>query len=435
METVRHLCRIVSIFLAVIMIVMAAPPSADAQQEASQQPEAATEQALGLELINSFGGALSAVAVQGDYVYLGEGFSLTVLDTSDPAMLIAIGQSSALPNLIQDVALAGNYAYVVAKESGLYVLDVSNRRRPSIAASLDTPGEAYGITIIGKTAFVADGSAGLRIIDITNPESPQEIGALDTAGTTYQVAVAGDLAYLADGKYLRTVDISDLTAPVERGSYTESWSIWFAGVAVAGEYIYATNGQALQIFDMTNPAVPTEIGSISAVSTAHRVRLAGNYAYVNGGSYLVEIFDITKPAAPVYVGQYGRHGGTTGLAIAGNRLYAPTMNGLYVCSIASPEAPVLTSDYASPGPTYDVALGRESPLCRRSRRRASDLRCQKLDQACAPGPTQPGGQRCLECVCSRQHRDRARHARVRRPRTPFRRRIRPSSARRTGHAT
>ena len=302
MKSVRSLCLVVSILLTLIIVGMGAPPSAHAQQEVTRKPEAAAAQELGLELIHSFGGAVAAVAVQGEYAFLGEGFSLTVLDASNPAMLIAVGRSSALPDLIQDIAIAGDYAYVVAKEAGLYVLDISNPRKPSVAASLDTPGEAYGVTIRGATAFIADGGAGLRIVDITNPESPQ---ALDTAGKTYQVAVAGALAYLADGKYLRTVDISDLTAPVERGTHTELWSVWYAGVAAAGKYAYVTDGLALLILDMTNPVAPVKTSWTSAVSTAHRIRLAGDYAYVNGGSYLVEIFDITKPAAPVYVGQYG----------------------------------------------------------------------------------------------------------------------------------
>ncbi len=356
MRNSRSLCLFLSILLTLTVFSMGAPRSAHAQQEVTQQSESAADQARGLELIHSFGGAVSAVAIQGDFVYFGESFCLTVLDNSDPEKLIVVGRSSALPDLIQNIAIAGDYAYVVAKGAGLYVFDITNPLKPSIAGSLDTPGEARGVTIRGNTAFIADGGAGLRIIDITDPKSPQEIGALDTTGTTNEVALADDLAYLADGKYLRTVDISNLQSPVELSAYTESWSIYFASIAAVGKLAYATNGQGLQIFDMTNPAAPVEVSSTYAVSGAFRLRLVGAYAYVNGGSYLVEIFDITKPAAPIYVGQYGRYGGTTSLAIAGNRLYATTLYGLYACSIADPKAPVLTADYSSPGPTYDVAL-------------------------------------------------------------------------------
>jgi len=113
-------------------------------------------EAQNVELVGQIGGSTYAVAVQGDYAYIGVGPRLVILDISTPRSPSVIGQTDVLPDIVQDVVVADGYAYI------------------------------------------ADGSSGLRIIDISDPAAPNEVGYYDTLGNARDVAVAGDYAYVAD---------------------------------------------------------------------------------------------------------------------------------------------------------------------------------------------------------------------------------------------
>ena len=71
---------------------------------------------LNVDYIGHIGGAKLAVAVQGDYAYVGEGGSLTVLDISHPTTPIVVGRTDIFPQIVQGVAVSGGYAYVVVGE-------------------------------------------------------------------------------------------------------------------------------------------------------------------------------------------------------------------------------------------------------------------------------------------------------------------------------
>ena len=69
--------------------------------------------------------------------------------------------------------VVGNYAYVADGNSGLQIIDVSDKTTPFIAGSVNTPGRAYRVWVSGNYAYIADGyDGGLQVIDISNPDSP-----------------------------------------------------------------------------------------------------------------------------------------------------------------------------------------------------------------------------------------------------------------------
>ena len=73
-----------------------------------------------VQLVAQIGGALSAMAVRGDYAFIGVGVNLIILDvsgSSDPV----IGQVKLLPHskhVIEDIAVDDKYAYVAAGQAG-----------------------------------------------------------------------------------------------------------------------------------------------------------------------------------------------------------------------------------------------------------------------------------------------------------------------------
>jgi len=152
-----------------------------------------------VELLGQIGGGTSAVAVQGTIAYIGVGFHLVILDVSTPANPLYLGQTAALPGIVQDVAVVGRMAYIADGSGGLRIVDVSDLTSPSEVGAYDTSEAACDVAVVGSTAYVAAGESGLRIIDISDPTSPSELGTCDTPGNARSAAVVGSTAYIADG--------------------------------------------------------------------------------------------------------------------------------------------------------------------------------------------------------------------------------------------
>ena len=83
---------------------------------------AVQQQSQNVQLVGQIGGETYAVAVQGNYAYIGVGPRLVILDVSNPALPAVVGQTGVLPGVVEDVALDGNYAYVADGNGGLIIL-------------------------------------------------------------------------------------------------------------------------------------------------------------------------------------------------------------------------------------------------------------------------------------------------------------------------
>jgi len=288
------------------------------------------------------GGPFSAVAVSGDYVYLGS-YGLVIADVSDPSAPGVVG-GVGLPAEVYGLAVSGGYAYVTygewdSRESGLRVIDVSEPSSPVEVGSIGTPGYAWGVEVwattptsrrgggasgdrrehtvgpgrsrfhrhagerlrrrgVGGYAYVADFQSGLRVIDVSTPSAPVEVGFLDTAGYASDVAVSGGYAYVAD-KYmgLRVIDVNTPSAPVEVGFVETPGDCNSVAVLVGHAYVADGSG-GLRVIDISTPSAPVEVGFVDTGATG--VAVAAGYAYVAGGG--LSVVDVSTPSAPVTVG-------------------------------------------------------------------------------------------------------------------------------------
>ena len=79
--------------LVAVVFSLAAPPSAAAQGGGMF---------LTAEYVGSIGGAVQAVAVSGDYAYVGQGAGLTILDIRNPTQLVRLS-TLPIPDPVIDV--------------------------------------------------------------------------------------------------------------------------------------------------------------------------------------------------------------------------------------------------------------------------------------------------------------------------------------------
>jgi hypothetical protein len=242
-----------------------------------------------------------SAAVAGRYAYLNASYGgLQILDLAKPANPIRVGW---LPGFVDQVAIAGHYAYLATPSgpAGIQVVDVSAPANPVVVGRLaySQPNASVPSMIVaGSYLYVADYYNGLRIIDISIPADPAEVDLLP--GGAYSVAIGGHYAYVGFqfpvAPELQILDISNPAAPAKVGSFP----IYASGVAVAGRYAYIAS-DVFRVLDISDPTEPVQVGALA--SNGSSVAVAGRYAYASDGLSLT-VIDIANPTQPADAGLY-----------------------------------------------------------------------------------------------------------------------------------
>ncbi len=320
-----------SLLVLVVRILLAAP----------QEP-AATWQMVG-----QIGGPTQAVAVQGNYAYVGVGLRLVVLDVSNPITPSEVGSTTPFPYFVEDIAVSGTLAYVAAGGAGLRVVDVTTPTAPVEVGAWGSPGYAVGVAVAGNTVYLADGPYGLWAVDVSDPARPQKVGSAYDMNYAFEVAVSGHHAYIAAaGAGLLVADISDPAHPVEAGSLDTPGYAY--GVAMSGTLAYVADAwEGLQVVEVTNPLSPTVMGVCDTPGWALNVAVAGSTAYVADGAFGLRIVDVSDPAHPHEVGTYEVDGLARRVAVAGSTAYiADQRGGLRTVDAADSAQPVQLGLYS-----------------------------------------------------------------------------------------
>ncbi len=190
------------------------------------------------------------VWVAGDYAYVANGYGgFKVVKISDPEHPFVVGMAGVDPF---DIYVAGNYAYVANygytfHHDGLKVVDVSNPEDMDlpIIGSLETGSSTASIYVLGNRAFLTDYDRGLVTVDISDPHHPKELTRLSLEGRAEDVYVPdGKYAYIADGSAgLRIIDVSRPMLPSFEVGYYETGG-YASAVFVSEKHIYIADGSA-----------------------------------------------------------------------------------------------------------------------------------------------------------------------------------------------
>jgi uncharacterized repeat protein (TIGR02543 family) len=309
------------------------------------------ERGNGMELVSAIGGETTSAAVQGNYAYLGEGSSFVVADISNPASPSPVGRL-AMPGMMQDVAISGQYAFTANNDAGLQVVDVSTPSVPKLVGFYCTPGIAEGVAISGTNAFVVDGTGSFLVFDITIPKSPVLLASTNLGGFAWDVAVSGNFAYvIANGK-LVVVDVTNPSSPNVRGQLSIPY--YAECLAVSGNRVFVAGlWDGLRIIDVSNPDSPNDLGSAPGVGGPYSVATSGNLVFTAGSKFAVSSY---SAGTMTFLGANNSIvSGNYKLAASGNRAYMPAgANGFSIVDASTPSSPtlsgslsVLSGDYGS----------------------------------------------------------------------------------------
>jgi hypothetical protein len=312
-----------------------------------------------VSLVGQLGGPSQAVAIYGDYAYVGVGLHVVVLNIADPRNLHFVGQSDPLRDYPKEIVVVNNYAYVTYGQDyccytggrDLLILDVSDAAAPRQVAVYETLGNAEHMALIGNYLYLAESSgenqneytdSGVRILNIENPIHPRE-------EAFYNI--------LADVEHSNAQQLIDLEI-VEGYAYV---TVGYYGGAEAG---------GLRVLDLTNPSMPVEVGALDTPHRVKRIVVAGDYAYLGEEGIFAAVPDvglrvvkISDPTRPTQVGFYDVPGRTEDLTIAGNFLYVVNIalegDGLRILDVSDPTQPRQVAIYDTPGTARGIAVVRD----------------------------------------------------------------------------
>jgi len=354
-----------------------------------------------IEEVAQIGGWTGAVTAEGNYAYIQQGSTLTILNIMNPANPTFVGKIR-LPDAILGIAVSGNLAYVADSDMGLVVVDISDRTNPSIRGYHDTPGKAVGVKVMGGYAYVLDAgvdgiphslrvynvieptavdfvssvvlgaqpwdsclalrsgkvfcyvarNGGMDVVEVTNPASPILRGHYNTSGVSYGIAIKGDYVYLGEENpesSFYVINIADPQNPSFCGKPSGGWWCW-NGLTVSNDNrVYIAGAGKIKSFDVSNPSAPRIVqgGDVEQDIIGGQMVLRGSNIFSASGSYGMASISISDPDRPTKVGSFkSALGYLNGVHVFNGYAYAAYLNdGFRVIDVHDPTNPTFRGEY------------------------------------------------------------------------------------------
>jgi hypothetical protein len=184
---------------------------------------------------------------------------------------------------ISDLAFCGSYSYLVYWDS-LIIVDIRNSTNPIVQGSFHFPPgfHATGLRVADSVLVAFGGGNSFGLIGASDPDSIRTICVYDAGSPVGNIKICSSiLCVLLNTHELRTIDISNPRAPVNRGSVVlRSYPV---SMAVQGNKLYAPGWGQLYEIDLTDPSVPTIVDSSDISVFPESVIANDRYIYVKDG--------------------------------------------------------------------------------------------------------------------------------------------------------
>jgi photosystem II stability/assembly factor-like uncharacterized protein/protocatechuate 3,4-dioxygenase beta subunit len=270
---------------------------------------------------------------------------LRIYDVSDPDAPFEAASYTGARNPTA-VAVVGNRAYVPDQnEQKLVILDITDASHPAEVSTyrFTVPVSLWIPRVAGNLCYISSWYDSLRIVDFSNLSVPIEIGSYDVVGLLNYADISGDHAYVANSRVtqngLKVLDISGLPDITETATLNTPHPIYDVTVSGNSAYLPAYD-KGLRVVDISNPSTPVEVGANEAILEAQDVAISGKYAYVADGPSGLRIFDLSNPSIPVLVSTLNIGRNVLQVAVSANTAYlAANWGGLRIIDVSDPLNP------------------------------------------------------------------------------------------------
>lgn len=235
-------------------------------------------------VLRSIGGAISTVAINGSYAYIGEGAALSIFNISNPEQLIRVGSLPA-PERVVAIDVVSTLAYIVFSEGvgpqgqetagGLQIVDVSDPASPFVlaSASIDEPTSLQ----VSNDIIYVGARGGVTRFTYRPPSGLDTLSELSSSATV-DVAVVGPLVFGLGQYSLDVWRIEDDQTAIwlgQLGSNHEQLSL-----DAVGQTLYIGQHSGIEIVDVSDPEAMTRIGSYSVSGRVKSIKVQDGQAYL-----------------------------------------------------------------------------------------------------------------------------------------------------------
>lgn len=259
--------------------------------------------------------AVDAAIHEGRTVLLQANYGLTVNDSDTLAPLARV--EASLPKSLEgrsfeQVALAGDIAWMAAWGYGLVAVDLDAQGGPKEVGRLEHPFAAT-LAIDGTRAYVGrwTNGGGLAVVDIANPAAPAVRAEIPLANQPFRMHASGGYLFVAQtaesgaerGGGLQVYDVSGRGAPVPVAHVDDGCGSSFdLSVDEAANRAYLACADGLRVIDIATPTAPKVIGQYLGGDgfSYTRVAQAGDRAWFADAAGVHEL-DVADPAHPELV--------------------------------------------------------------------------------------------------------------------------------------
>jgi hypothetical protein len=298
----------------------------------------------------------SGIAYFGNYLIFTTNYSIWSLDISDPYYPTIADELFLANNLISQMYLKGNTAYIVMSSQGVKLVNISNPLDLQLIAS-------YGflsgneIDIAGNFLYGINSSGALTILNITDSLHIVYAGGLNVGGYTYDIEVFNNKAYIAKvstGGGLQIVDVTTPATPVSISLFSGDYE-FLAGM---GDYVYLTRNSTFSILDISDSSSVQYVSGFEFPGFVNDVAVSGSYAYTGSNGF--RVLDVSDSTHPVEVGYANLNGSLVEVADNSVVVYSPysmtANNTFYTMDVSDPANPVTLDSYTCPAMTWDLVV-------------------------------------------------------------------------------
>jgi hypothetical protein len=153
---------------------------------------------------------------------------------------------------------AYNNLAATAERSGLVrIFDVTAPDRPVLLSKITVPRELSGIALAGDSLLVA-GQSGVQILDISNPKAPQFRSSVELGAETVAVKAAGNLGYAAVGNSVVVFNVASGEI-LDRRSYS-ALEVNDLALSEDSLYVLSADQDSLSGFELVKVGVGSRLG-------------------------------------------------------------------------------------------------------------------------------------------------------------------------------
>lgn len=341
------------------------------------------------------GNLISDIWISGNTAYALSNFGLLIFDISNIASPRLIGYWGIQLSCTfepRDVIIQGDYAYLVDRQAGFIIIDVSDKTRPMLSFFYELSGFSTGavdIDIENELAFIAARQTGLLIFNISNPLTPQLIASHHILNDITQVEVEDTIAYIYDSSYgIVLIDVSNPINPVilsqfHTADYVTDYKIadnhvfatylrngvhiidvsnplnpqlvhdfqfgdYYDAIEVVDStaYVIVNYPSAIQVFNVADPTHPFKINDYATEGTSLEMVIIDQIGYIADGPNGISIVDFSDPANFRLIGNFFPANGTKSLSYTAPYLYvAKEYDGLHILDIQNPAQPIIIGEF------------------------------------------------------------------------------------------